>query len=333
MKRSLFLVLLSPLALSAGETVSPVQIQLRAQSMARSETVTVGDVAELTGGTAVLRERIKRIDLADAPKVAETVRISASQIVFRLQLTDLPNTSFQVFGMKEVVVVPFVDTLSEERVIQQARELILKSHSWPEEDLMVRLARPLTVQLPKISDKEKLDIKTELHTPVTELGRCQVNVAIVIDGEKRLQFPLYFETKLMRAVPVCTVALARGDQFTDQNVRFEKRPVEASARPAPTLEGLVGKVAKRAMPAGQVVNATDTDGESATPEGGPVIKARQVVKMLVPLGSLNVVARGEAMQDGKMGQVIRVQNVDSKKVVTGRVTGPDTVEINPGGTP
>jgi len=333
MKRSLFLVLLCPLSLNAGETVSPVQIQLRGQSMARSETITVGDVAELSGGTSVLRERIRRIDLGDAPKVTETVKISASQIVFRLQLTDLPNSSFQLFGVKEVVVVPFVDTLSEERVIAQARDLILKSFSWPEEDLVVRLARPLAVQLPKISEKEKVNIKAELHTPGQEFGRCQVDVAILIDGERRLSFPLHFETKLLRAVPVCASAVARGEKFSDKNLRFEKRPVDSTSRPLPTVESLSGKVAKRAMPAGQVVAETDAEGDAVATEGAALIKQRQIVKMLVPLGSVNVVARGEAMQEGKMGQVIRVQNVDSKKVVTGRVTGPDTVEVNPGGSP
>lgn len=333
MKRALFLVLLCPLSLPAAEDVSPVHIQLRSQSMARSETITVGDVAELSGGSAVLRERIRRIDLAEAPKATETVKISASQIVFRLQLTDLPNASFQVFGVKEVIVVPFVDTLDDERVIQQARELILKSYSWPEEDLQVRLVRPMTIQLPKISNLQKLDVKTELHTPGQKLGRCQVDVAIVIDGEKRLQFPLHFETKLLRAVPVCSVTVARGEKFTEKNVRLEKRPEDPNFRPAATLESLIGKVSQRTLGAGQVVAATDAEGENASPEGAPIIKARQVVKMLVPLGNVNVVARGEAMQEGKMGQVIRVQNVDSKKVVTGRVTGPDTVEVDPGGMP
>ena len=42
-------------------------------------------------------------------------------------------------------------------------------------------------------------------------------------------------------------------------------------------------------------------------------------------------ANGEAMQDGKVGQPIKVENVESKKVVTGTVTGPGAVDIELGG--
>lgn len=77
-----------------------------------------------------------------------------------------------------------------------------------------------------------------------------------------------------------------------------------------------------------------------TPVGGTqfasadvLIRPRQRVEMLVKSGGLRVSAVGEAQQSGKLGQTILVQNVDSKKVLSGRVTGPGTVEIDLGGAP
>jgi flagella basal body P-ring formation protein FlgA len=54
--------------------------------------------------------------------------------------------------------------------------------------------------------------------------------------------------------------------------------------------------------------------------------------MQVNSGGLKVAAVGEAQQVGKLGQTILVQNIDSKKMVSARVTGPATVEVDLGGS-
>ncbi len=69
--------------------------------------------------------------------------------------------------------------------------------------------------------------------------------------------------------------------------------------------------------------------ELKVPEVGKVVivKLRQRVKMFAQIGDLRVETVGEAMQDGKFGQSIRVLNIDSKKTISARVTGPETVEV------
>jgi flagella basal body P-ring formation protein FlgA len=61
-----------------------------------------------------------------------------------------------------------------------------------------------------------------------------------------------------------------------------------------------------------------------------VIKAKARVTITARIGDLKVTAGGLAVENGKVGQSIRVENLDSKKVVTGVVTGPGAVEIDLG---
>lgn len=63
-----------------------------------------------------------------------------------------------------------------------------------------------------------------------------------------------------------------------------------------------------------------------------LVRALQPVTMVVNTGGLRVSAVGEALQDGKVGQQIKVRNPDSKKVVTGTVVGANEVEIAIGGS-
>lgn len=77
-----------------------------------------------------------------------------------------------------------------------------------------------------------------------------------------------------------------------------------------------------------------TTPAAAAPPAGPLVKARERVSLVVRAGGLSVTAVGEAQQAGALGQTVQVQNVDSKKLVTGRVTGPGTVEVElPGAVP
>jgi hypothetical protein len=76
-------------------------------------------------------------------------------------------------------------------------------------------------------------------------------------------------------------------------------------------------------------NSRYSKGIATTPTNptAVIVHQRQRVMMQVQMGGLNVTAAGEAQQDGRLGQTILVQNVESKKTVTARVTGPGTVEI------
>lgn len=65
----------------------------------------------------------------------------------------------------------------------------------------------------------------------------------------------------------------------------------------------------------------------STSDHAQVVRSGDVVRMSVTLGNLKITGTGEALQSGRVGDVIRVRNVDSKMVVTGRVNGPKSVII------
>ena len=61
-----------------------------------------------------------------------------------------------------------------------------------------------------------------------------------------------------------------------------------------------------------------------------VVTRNEPVTMLLQRGALAVSARGRAMEDGAIGDRIRVANVDSSRVVDARVIGPGTVAVQIG---
>src|SRR5262245_32187892 len=68
----------------------PVVVALMPQVAIKSRTVTVGDVADLRGGPAELRQSIARLDLVDVPSKMRSVLVTARQVAYRLRLGDIP---------------------------------------------------------------------------------------------------------------------------------------------------------------------------------------------------------------------------------------------------
>jgi hypothetical protein len=79
------------------------------------------------------------------------------------------------------------------------------------------------------------------------------------------------------------------------------------------------------VPVALEVTGRKQDGPAA--DDAILIRVRDSVRLVAIVGSLHVTAVGEALQEGRMGQLIRVRNVDSGKVVVGRVAGGSLVEV------
>jgi flagella basal body P-ring formation protein FlgA len=75
----------------------------------------------------------------------------------------------------------------------------------------------------------------------------------------------------------------------------------------------------RDVPAGQVLRSSDI-------RRAVLVKQGQSALMSVGQSSnFQITSRVEAMQDGRMGEQIRLKNPDSGRLLTGTVTGPNAV--------
>ncbi len=100
--------------------------------------------------------------------------------------------------------------------------------------------------------------------------------------------------------------------------------MENTQRAAVEAAGLMGRRARRAVAAGRLLEPDDVETEA---QAAIVIQQNDLVHLLARVGPLQVKARGEAMQNGRAGQLIQVRNTDSKAIVTGRVVDRSTVEV------
>ena len=77
-----------------------------------------------------------------------------------------------------------------------------------------------------------------------------------------------------------------------------------------------------------VSEATAAVKEQEPKEGPILVKPHDMVRMVAQIGAMRITALGEALQEGRAGQTIRVQNVDSKKIIAARVIERQLVEVD-----
>lgn len=89
---------------------------------------------------------------------------------------------------------------------------------------------------------------------------------------------------------------------------------------APSIAPLLGKEARRFLPAGAVVRVTDVRE--------PVLVSRNsAVRMQFVKGPLTISADGRALSDGAFGESVRVLSLQSRTTIVGVVAGEGLVLV------
>lgn len=91
-------------------------------------------------------------------------------------------------------------------------------------------------------------------------------------------------------------------------------------QPLPRLDEVVGRALVRPLTTGAVVNATAVRVPPAVRSGDRVV-VRSV------FGGVEARTTATAQQSGRIGDVIRLVNADSKRALRGRIVGPGEVEV------
>jgi flagella basal body P-ring formation protein FlgA len=303
-----------------------VVVTLRGAATVPDPHVYIEDVAQIQGGSFPLRQQIAKLDLSDLPSSEPSAPIPREQIYFRIRLAGVESGQFRVVGAGVVRVSLASKRLTEKEILAAATQAVLRHLPRTTDDISVQLAEPLRspVNVPEAREKVRLDV--ELPATGIPLGRVHGELVVFLHETLQSRTPIWLDVKLHELVAVSTRRIERGELLTKDNVYFDRRTLTDLNDYLTLSQGLAGRRAKRALAAGQLLTGQDLEGAG---EDNPVlIKPQGLVKLVARLGPLQITAMGEALQEGRTGQLIRVRNLDSKSTVVGRVVDRSLVEVD-----
>ncbi|GIW83047.1 MAG: hypothetical protein KatS3mg105_4854 [Gemmatales bacterium] len=317
------LLLLAATSRSVGVEAAPVAVEILPEVTIPGRRVLVADIARLTGGTANIRRRMASLDLGMMSSSPTT--IPRTQVFYRLLLAGFSPDTFRLGGAESTLVRPWRDRLSQETIAEAARQHLLNRIPWSRKEVVVRLMQPVYFHVP-VPPKQIVTLQAELAPDSNLVGVVRVDVSVYVDGKPQPPIPVVFNVRLYQRVAVAVARIDPGQRIDANKVYVDRRLTEEGRETLADPDAVIGRRAKRTIRPGHVITVADL---SAPSDDAPIaVKRMDLVKAIARVGYLQVSTLATALQDGRVGDIIRVRNNGSKKIVSARVVDRGLVEVD-----
>lgn len=152
-----------------------------------------------------------------------------------------------------------------------------------------------------------------------DTGRFSAVVAWGNGADDRMR--LAGRVERMTQVPVLSERVMRDDIIDEANIVWQSLPETRLPRTAITdMDMIVGMAAKRSLTPGTPIAATDVRRQLLVNRG-------ETVTMMLTTPAMQLTAKGRALQNGSIGDVIRISNLQTNTVIDAVVTGPGQARV------
>ena len=183
----------------------------------------------------------------------------------------------------------------------------------------ISLQRPLAdITLPN----GIIDIKIILPSAaVNYTGVTPVKARISVGGRVYRDVNFVTQVKIFDVALIANHDLRIETPVTEADFRTEEVPVDGRTEYLQSAEGVAGLVPHRLIRAGSPVSMSYFQQPVA-------VRSNQPVKIVLRYRGIEISANGVTMARGRIGDMIRVKNAVSQKVLSAKVIDAQTVEVS-----
>lgn len=308
---------------AASSGAATLDIELRPQVVVGGGPVSLGDVAYLRGDDLETLRQFAAVPLGQAPRLGAATSLSRESLMrwvaARLRHADA-RVSWQ--GAQEVSVQAAAHELSGHLIEQTARVSLagwLKQRATRFSADAVVPPRDLAVPVGQLELRVR-----PLPGGDSLAARQRVWVDVHVNGDFVRAVPVDFNVAAYGPALVAPQPLARGVMVAAQTLERQEASLTApGARPASVQLAAAGELrARRPLQAGAVITAGDV-------EAAPAVSRGEQVTLLAGEGALELETRAEALQDGHVGQAVKVRAAGGSAPVVAQVVSPGRVRLQP----
>lgn len=295
---------------------SRLAIYLPRDVSVEGENLTLGKIAVITGEEALVA-KANDIELGRFSNSGQIITIDRSLILSRLACSGMSACNPELSGADKVAVRQTSMVIKGSGIVESASTFL--ANSVKEQSItrweLVRMPSDVTLS----ANTQNVELVPRLVSRGTN-GQAVTEVSIVAGGKQIETRQVTFRPKYNIRRAVTTADVNEGTALTADNTKVED---VISDVPEPTnWSKPYGLVATRNMPAGTVVGSN----MAKSPRPQVIIERNQNVVIRIDKGGLIVTATGRATQQGRLGEYIKVKNIDSQRVIVAKVNEDGTVE-------
>jgi flagella basal body P-ring formation protein FlgA len=293
---------------AGDDTIAPPV--LRARVSVSSEVVRIGDVVDNAGA-------FSQIAIYRAPDLGTTGTLPVAQVQTVLRAQGVIGVDTR--DIKQVTVTRLARTV-EGKEIERAVAQALEHRGGLGDAANISLTFDRDVQDVRLDSANTGAMQPAAARYEPRNGRFDVTFQIANDNGAPTQLRFTGSAIETVEVAVLTRSVERSDTLKSADVVAERRPRAEVGADAASREQAVGMQMRRPIRAGQPLRAADL----AKPD---LVQRDQAVTIIFQTAGLYLTTRGKALENGTEGDVVSVLNIQSKRTVSGTVTGRGQVTI------
>ncbi|MDR3630070.1 MAG: flagellar basal body P-ring formation chaperone FlgA [Desulfocapsaceae bacterium] len=314
MIRLLFLTVC--LLLSVAGTCRGLEITFKPSVSIDAASVSLVDIADFDDQSD-MAQALQTQTVSQAPPPGQENMLQTAEIVRNLTKTLQVPASVLWKGSATVKVYRNGVRIGPEKIQSIIAEFLKKSKS-NQPEMEIRFI-PATLPLPFMIPVGNVTWTVTPSNPGV-LASSSMTLIFSVDGKVRKNIAIFGHIEAMTPVTVAATALQKGSVLTAAQLSLLTRNIAEVSSPCFDTNELVGKKINRSVAEGTVI-------ERAWIDIPPMISRGQTVKIVLNHGDLHLTTEGIANMNGMKDQIIRVQNISSKKMLSCRVTAPGIVEV------
>ncbi len=293
-----------------------LQIHLPRQATIKDDELRLGQVAVVHGDES-LAAIASGISLGRISLPGQKVVVDRLTVLSRLACNGISADKVTLTGAQAITVEQQRQVIKGTEFVELAKSFLQKHPAAASADQWeaVRIPRDLTLPGPSKDVRLSPQLAKDGST-----DQARVRIAVLANGKELASREVTLCSKYNCRRAVTLVEIPTGTVITPQNVEIEQalsgHPEPANWRPP------YGMIARRRLPA-----HTTLSPDMVTAAKSPmVVKRNQTVVIRVELPGVLVTAMGKTLQEGHVGEHIKVRNCDSQRIILCRVSEDGNVE-------
>ncbi len=310
--------LLTPADSPAGieQEDSALRIHLPREITIDTNIPNLARVAIIRGNESLVHKAGK-VTLGRISVPGQKIIVDRSIVLSRLAYSGIPASRVIFTGAEKMTVGRRHQIVKGSKFVAAALAFLKKN--LPDDSICQFDAVGITKDLVLPGESKDIKLSARLvKSSVRNLGK--VRITALYDGKETGLRDLTFRFKYNGRRSVAQVDIPPGTFISPENVKLEK--VISNYPQSADWVSPYGLVARRLIPAKTVIRP----GMTGPVRPKVVVKRHQNVLIKINMFGLLVTANGRTMQDGRLGEYIRVQNVDSQRVIMAKVNEDGSVE-------
>lgn len=305
-------ILLSFLSFSYGYASTELYVQ--EFSSAKGPYVLLSDVVQIKNSELdkEFLDFLSNITISKAPDPGKTVKIEQKKVKDRLKKNNLELSNFNISGAKHCVLTRDFEKMSPRRIQAEIGDFLTKRYS---DIQIVSLSVPNKELLVPVGTIEK-SIQVKSQNP----RHIYVDYRIYHNG--RLYETLSATATVKKFILAVTAKrdIPKGKRITDEDLLVKKMDDRGRKGYITDASSITGKVAKQ-----KITKGTAVKKYFLVPDYK--ILKRKPVKVAYRSGNIKIELMGIALQNGSIGDSVRIKNVSTGKVLLCKVIDKNVVSF------